>query len=1329
MKKTAISLLLFLIALTAFSQSSAQFNEYSIGLNKLNSGSYQEAETIFSKLLDAVRLEYGETGSYAIIMSSLADTYQYQGYYSKANELYEESYKILENCGALDIKTFFRIKKSLAECDYNNGNYESCYQTCLLLINTLEDQGSVYPSEDDDAYHWCKHEEYCLVYALMIKVTVALGRLHLAEVYSSQAIDCLCSITQNCKVKMLSNAVYYSTQMALMEMSKLALSKGETDSAISYYTEWQKIVNKSQAYSCVFNVEWDFLKNLLMSMKERDTDEIDSIINSYLDLEDKARLEMNGKNVYTPEEYVSDKALSLSCIANIYTEMAEFEDADHYYRESISVFEANNIYNNYYISLLTNYANFLQMSKGDYVNSFDTHWKIIKQILAHEGNSGALLFEKFDEMQSLYEVATSYFSTNYVGESVGPILSYEDYHTIIHHWKDFIYCLMQEYGYEYILSLQRYCEDKFSKQFASKDNYLIERRNYYMYGTTDNPKPVLDYYADAFDKEIRLNILFSLKYEDLSKQLFEHLTIHSDNAISIFTYERLDIANVLASKGDHDAAIELLLPWYFFLGKLYSEHPESDNVISLAEKVSCELAKKAKNKGDKVLAMNFLGIINLFQDDLIIVLPTLNYDIDTVVNELITMVYLWSPPSNPLYNDLDMATKYAEMIETIVEKDIRCANNKSISPIMRSGAYMTLGMLSAAKEEYYSSEIYYRKAINIEEDFGEDFWEVEPHIGLAGALGAQGKYSESNEILYECLNRFHKANGNALQRIYGNLIVNAEHQKDWDSLAKYSQLNLKSIMDNYLSNTKVLTSEGREHYYDNDLSIQHMLYLIGSDADYTSLASGTAYNAAIFSKNLLLRQSQSVDFNIRNSDDQELKNVYSQYKSYQQSGDNARAKQYERVMMRLYSFHPEFFDSLKYVSWNDVQNELSKEDVAIEFLEIQDHNDGVDKYAALILRKDMESPTFVKLCSKHDLDEFVITNQSKNGFSNAYSIYENGRNKLYSMIWSNIEPYLYGAKHIYFAATGILNQLNIEILPENTSNKSRINMRYEIHRLSSTAQLCYAEYKGSFSTATLFGGLNYNAKLINNTTHNAEQYNRFPVDSCGITRGRSLSWPLLNETEEEVNMISTVLNKQGIKTTVVSKDDGSEEVFKKLSCSDCSILHLATHGFYYSNEEYSKLHINENEQRTFISPLKRSGLILSGGNHLWKGETIPQNIEDGTLTAEEIAGMDLSSTQLLVLSACQTALGDLSPEGVYGLQRGFKLAGVQSIIMSLWEVDSRATELMMTSFYKYLFSGCSKHKAFRKAQDVVRKKYRQRNTNYGHTNASEYYWASFILID
>ena len=82
--------------------------------------------------------------------------------------------------------------------------------------------------------------------------------------------------------------------------------------------------------------------------------------------------------------------------------------------------------------------------------------------------------------------------------------------------------------------------------------------------------------------------------------------------------------------------------------------------------------------------------------------------------------------------------------------------------------------------------------------------------------------------------------------------------------------------------------------------------------------------------------------------------------------------------------------------------------------------------------------------------------------------------------------------------------------------------------------------------------------------------------------------------------------------------------------------------------------------------------------------------EDGILTAEEIAGMDLSNTDLLVLSACQTGLGDVTSEGVYGLQRGFKIAGVNSIIMSLWEVNDSATEVMMTKFYQNLAAGKSK---------------------------------------
>ena len=114
------------------------------------------------------------------------------------------------------------------------------------------------------------------------------------------------------------------------------------------------------------------------------------------------------------------------------------------------------------------------------------------------------------------------------------------------------------------------------------------------------------------------------------------------------------------------------------------------------------------------------------------------------------------------------------------------------------------------------------------------------------------------------------------------------------------------------------------------------------------------------------------------------------------------------------------------------------------------------------------------------------------------------------------------------------------------------------------------------------------------------------------------------------------------------------------------------------------------------------------------------DVEDGILTAKEIALMDLRGTDLITLSACQTGLGEVSGEGVFGLQRGFKKAGVSSILMSLWKVDDIATQILMTAFYENLLSGKSKAESLRIAQDEVRS-----------TDSYEdpYYWAAFILLD
>jgi len=139
---------------------------------------------------------------------------------------------------------------------------------------------------------------------------------------------------------------------------------------------------------------------------------------------------------------------------------------------------------------------------------------------------------------------------------------------------------------------------------------------------------------------------------------------------------------------------------------------------------------------------------------------------------------------------------------------------------------------------------------------------------------------------------------------------------------------------------------------------------------------------------------------------------------------------------------------------------------------------------------------------------------------------------------------------------------------------------------------------------------------------------------------------------------------------------------------------------------------------TSENPLLRSGIILAGANKAWSGEKLPENTEDGIVNAYEISQLDLSSTNLVVLSACETALGDIKgTEGVFGLQRAFKMAGVKNLIVSLWQVPDKETAELMHSFYTKLLHGKNIRTAFYAAQKEMREKY------------APYSWAAFILIE
>ncbi len=134
------------------------------------------------------------------------------------------------------------------------------------------------------------------------------------------------------------------------------------------------------------------------------------------------------------------------------------------------------------------------------------------------------------------------------------------------------------------------------------------------------------------------------------------------------------------------------------------------------------------------------------------------------------------------------------------------------------------------------------------------------------------------------------------------------------------------------------------------------------------------------------------------------------------------------------------------------------------------------------------------------------------------------------------------------------------------------------------------------------------------------------------------------------------------------------------------------------------------------NPLLRSGLALAGANTWLKGETLPPEAEDGILTAEDVSGLDLLATELVVLSACETGLGEVQVgEGVFGLRRAFMLAGAKTLVMSLWKVPDKQTQELMSDFYRRILAGEARADALRQAQLAMKQKY-----------PDPYYWGAFI---
>ena len=432
-----------------------------------------------------------------------------------------------------------------------------------------------------------------------------------------------------------------------------------------------------------------------------------------------------------------------------------------------------------------------------------------------------------------------------------------------------------------------------------------------------------------------------------------------------------------------------------------------------------------------------------------------------------------------------------------------------------------------------------------------------------------------------------------------------------------------------------------------------------------------------------------------------------------------------------------FGQAMRQVKWQEVQRALKPGEAAIEFVSyrfFQKKQTDSTLYAALVLLPSEDSPKFVPLFEEKQLTTLLKTegNPKDTSFYNSlYSAAKKG-DQLYDLIWKPIAAALPQGTTIYCSPSGLLHRLNLGAIP--TSDGKTISEKYRLTTLGSTRQLVVppVSIATPSATAQLYGGIQYDGTPVvtANTTAKPDEMGgkRGPDITQNDSTLRGENWNYLRWTEVEISAAANVMKSKGIVPTLKKGTEATEESFKALGQGSPSprVLHLATHGFFFPDPKESKPNegqaIGEKAFKVSDNPMIRSGLVLAGGNHAWKtGKPLRPDLEDGILTAYEISQMNLANTELVVLSACETGLGDLvGNEGVYGLQRAFKIAGARYLIMSLWQVPDFQTQVFMTAFYKHwLERRMAVPEAFRATQAELRGKY----------SGEAFKWAGFVLVE
>lgn len=375
------------------------------------------------------------------------------------------------------------------------------------------------------------------------------------------------------------------------------------------------------------------------------------------------------------------------------------------------------------------------------------------------------------------------------------------------------------------------------------------------------------------------------------------------------------------------------------------------------------------------------------------------------------------------------------------------------------------------------------------------------------------------------------------------------------------------------------------------------------------------------------------------------------------------------------------------IKFEQVAAQLQDTEAILEIIRVRTFDkDFTDesRYLALVLTKGSTRPTMALLDNGNQMEtryakfyKNAIQQKSQDDYS-------------YPQYWERIAPLITGKKTIYVSPDGVYNQINVNTL-KKTDGDYILN-QFDVIVIGNSKDLLAIKSKKGLQAskeAFVLGFPDYGGNAV-----------------------------ALPGTKVEIDGINKILTGSGYKVSKREQKEASEGSLKAVKGP--SLMHIATHGYFLADADLKGDAMGVNAENAKNNPLLRSGLILSGVPDTGqdKASVDLQSNDNGVLTAYEAMNLSLEGTDLIVLSACETGLGDVrAGEGVYGLQRAFLVAGANALIMSLWKVDDAATQQLMTNFYSNWTKSGNKQKAFKQAQLQLMTKYKE-----------PYYWGAFVMM-